>query len=91
MSSDRPRWSDTTLSWKPPCFTPPGAGTASASDSVQSSAPASSAGTRSTGGKVKSPRHVLYCRWDDDVLVVGRILGDVMEPELHITPDMDWE
>ncbi len=46
---------------------------------------------RSAGEKVKSPRHVLYCRWEEDLLVVGRILGDVMDPALHVTPDVDWE
>jgi toxin ParE1/3/4 len=34
--------------------------------------------SRSTGGRVKQPRHILYCRWEDDTLAVGRILGDVV-------------
>lgn len=46
--------------------------------------------SRSRGTPVRRPRHVLVCRWDDDTLVVGRILHDSMDPTRHLDPDMDW-
>ena len=47
--------------------------------------------TRSPGGKVHRPRHVLICRRDDDRLVVGRILHDSMELRRHLDPQQLWE
>ena len=35
--------------------------------------------SRSPGGNVYRPRHLLFCRRDGDVLVVGRVLHDAME------------
>ncbi|WP_432558168.1 type II toxin-antitoxin system RelE/ParE family toxin [Granulicoccus sp. GXG6511] len=35
-------------------------------------------------GKVRSPRHFLICRWDGDLLVVGRVLHDAMELRRHV-------
>lgn len=40
--------------------------------------------TRSPGGVVHRPRHFLICRLDGDVLVVGRVLHDAMEPHRHL-------
>lgn len=39
--------------------------------------------TRSPGGAVHRPRHVLLCRRDGDVLVVGRVLHDAMDLSRH--------
>lgn len=41
-------------------------------------------------GKVRHPRHLLVCRWDADVLVVGRVLHDSMDPSRHLDPESDW-
>lgn len=46
---------------------------------------------RSTGGKVKEPRHLMICRWDDSLLMVGRIFHEVQDPTLHFDPATDWE
>lgn len=47
--------------------------------------------TRSRGGNVHHPRHFLICRWDGQVLVVGRVLHDAMELRLHLDPRRPWE
>ncbi len=47
--------------------------------------------TRSPGGKVHRPRHVLIWRIDGDVMVVGRVLHDAMELRRHIAPQQPWE
>jgi toxin ParE1/3/4 len=46
--------------------------------------------TRSRRGLVRRPRHLLVCRWDGEVLVVGRVLHDSMDPTLHLDPQVDW-
>lgn len=45
---------------------------------------------RSHGGTVRRPRHLLICRWDGDILVVGRILHDTMDPTLHVDREAGW-
>ena len=45
---------------------------------------------RSRGGVVRRPRHLLVCRWEGDILVVGRILHDAMDPTLHLEAQVDW-
>lgn len=47
--------------------------------------------SRSSGGMVHRPRHLLICRRDDDLLVVGRVLHDAMELRRHLDPQQDWE
>lgn len=46
---------------------------------------------RSPGGNVRRPRHFLICRYDGDVLVVGRVLHDAMELRRHLDPQQPWE
>jgi toxin ParE1/3/4 len=46
--------------------------------------------TRSPGGIVRRPRHFLICRWDGEVLVVGRILHDAMDLRRH-ADQQRWE
>jgi len=46
---------------------------------------------RSSGERVKRPRHVFYCRWEGERLAIGRVLYDVMDPRLHVDPDASWE
>lgn len=45
---------------------------------------------RSPGGLVHRPRHVLSCREQADLLVVGRVLHDAMELRRH-RPPPTWE
>lgn len=45
--------------------------------------------SRSSGGTVRRPRHFLVCRWDDGVLVIGRVLHDAMELRRHLDPG-EW-
>jgi len=45
----------------------------------------------SPGGAVHRPRHVLICRRDGVVLVVGRVLHDAMELSRHLDPHQHWE
>lgn len=45
--------------------------------------------SRSSGGTVRRPRHFLVCRWDDDVLVIGRVLHDAMDLRRHLDPG-EW-
>lgn len=40
--------------------------------------------TRSPGGTVHRPRHLLICRRDGDILVVGRVVHDAMELRRHL-------
>lgn len=47
--------------------------------------------TRSPGGTVQRPRHFLICRRDGELLVVGRVLHDAMEPRRHVDPQRAWE
>lgn len=47
--------------------------------------------TRSPGGTVHRPRHFLICRRDGDVLVIGRVLHDAMDPRRHLNPQHPWE
>ena len=46
---------------------------------------------RSSEERVKRPRHILYCRWEGELLAIGRVLHEVMDPRLHVDPDADWE
>lgn len=45
---------------------------------------------RGGGQRVRTPRHILYCRWEGDVLAVGRVLHERMDPTQHVDPDTDW-
>jgi toxin ParE1/3/4 len=45
---------------------------------------------RARGSVVRHPRHVLVCRWEGGVLVVGRVLHETMDPTRHLDPDTDW-
>lgn len=45
---------------------------------------------RSRGEQVKTPRHLLFCRDEDELLAVGRVLHERMDPTLHIDPEIDW-
>lgn len=45
---------------------------------------------RTGGQRVMTPRHILYCRWEGDVLAVGRVLHERMDPTLHVDPETDW-
>lgn len=47
--------------------------------------------TRSPGGTVHRPRHFLICRQDGDVLVIGRVLHDAMDPRRQLDPLQPWE
>lgn len=47
--------------------------------------------SHSPGGMVHRPRHLLICRRDGDVLVVGRVLHDAMELRRHLDPQQPWE
>jgi toxin ParE1/3/4 len=46
--------------------------------------------SRSRRGVVRRPRHLLVCRRDGGILVVGRILHDTMDPILHLDSETDW-
>ncbi len=46
---------------------------------------------QSRGGPVRRPRHVLVCRREGDVLAIGRILHDSMDPSRHLAPETDWD
>ena len=39
-------------------------------------------------GVVRRPRHVLVCRFEPGLVVVGRVLHDAMESARHLDPDM---
>ncbi len=45
---------------------------------------------RAPGGRVQRPRHFLVCRWDDDMLVIGRVLHDAMDLRQHLDPGRTW-
>ena len=47
--------------------------------------------SRSPGGNVYRPRHLLICRRDGDILVVGRVLHDAMELRRHVNSQQPWE
>lgn len=47
--------------------------------------------THAPGGLVRHPRHFLICRFDDDLLVIGRVLHDVMDLPQHIPPAGRWQ
>ena len=46
---------------------------------------------RSPGGRVKRPRHLLFCRWRGDRLEVARLLHEAQDPALNLDPATDWE
>lgn len=45
--------------------------------------------SRSATGPVKNPRHVLVCRREDEVLAIGRVLHESMDPLRHL--DAAWQ
>lgn len=47
--------------------------------------------TRGSGKTVSRPRHFLICRREGDVLVIGRVLHDAMEPRRHVDSQQPWE
>ncbi|QDP94844.1 type II toxin-antitoxin system RelE/ParE family toxin [Microlunatus elymi] len=47
--------------------------------------------SRSRGGIVRRPRHFLICRREGEVLVVGRVLHDAMDPRRHVDPRQSGE
>jgi toxin ParE1/3/4 len=47
--------------------------------------------TRSPGGHVRRPRHLLVCRRDGDTPVIGRVLHDAMELRRHVDPSRTWD
>lgn len=46
---------------------------------------------RTREGTVGRPRHLLVCRRDGDMLVVGRILHENMNPQRHLDPVYTWD
>lgn len=47
--------------------------------------------TRTPGGKVNRPRHLLIYRRDGNTLVIGRVLHEAMELQRHIDPRETWD
>lgn len=47
--------------------------------------------SRSLGGQVLRPRHLLICRWEGDVLIIGRVLHDAMALRRHVELQERWE
>ena len=47
--------------------------------------------TRDSGKTVPRPRHLLICRLEGDVLVIGRVLHDAMEPRRHVDSQQPWD
>ena len=47
--------------------------------------------TRAPGKSVRRPRHFLIFRREGDVLVIGRVLHDAMEPRQHVDPEQSWD
>ena len=47
--------------------------------------------TRAPGKTVRRPRHFLICRREGDVLVIGRVLHDAMEPRRHVDSQQPWD
>lgn len=45
---------------------------------------------RSRGGDVRRPRHFLVCLPDGEILVIGRVLHEAMDLQLHVSAGMDW-
>lgn len=41
--------------------------------------------------RVRRPRHLLICRGDGEVLVVGRVLHDSMDLQQHVDAYRAWE
>lgn len=46
---------------------------------------------RSSGARVRQPRHFLVCRQDADALVIGRVLHDAMDLRRHIDRESRWD
>lgn len=46
---------------------------------------------RSAGGRVKTPRHLLLCRWEGEVLAIARVLHERQDPTRHFDANADWE
>lgn len=46
---------------------------------------------RSVAGVVRRPRHFLVYRIDGSMVVVGRIMHEAMELDLHFDPTESWE
>lgn len=41
--------------------------------------------------RVRHPVHVLVCRWRGDVLVIGRVLHERMDPTRYLDPTRGWD
>lgn len=46
---------------------------------------------RSSAEPVHQPRHFLIYKLDQDVVVIGRVLHDIMDLARHVEPDTIWE
>jgi len=42
------------------------------------------------GGRVNRPRHFLICRFDDEILIIVRMLHDAMDLGTRFDPGADW-
>lgn len=51
----------------------------------------SSSRARSPGERVGRPRHFLVCRWENTVLVVGRVLHDAMDVRQQLDSRHMWD
>lgn len=60
-------------------------------DSTRVGTRLSNSALRSRSGRVRTPRHLLLCRWEGDCLAVARMLHERQDPSLHFDPDNDWE
>lgn len=47
--------------------------------------------TNCYGQTVPRPRHFLICRREGEVLVIGRVLHDAMEPRRHVESQPVWD
>jgi toxin ParE1/3/4 len=46
---------------------------------------------RTGSGVVRRPRHFLIYRVDGEIVVIGRVLHDAMEPRRHVDADRSWQ
>ncbi len=51
----------------------------------------SQSSSHAPGIRVRRPRHFLVCRQEGDVLIIGRILHDAMDPQRHVDTGQPWE
>ncbi|MCR1784438.1 type II toxin-antitoxin system RelE/ParE family toxin [Nocardioides carbamazepini] len=47
--------------------------------------------SRCPAPRVRHPVHILVCRWRGDVLVVGRVLHERMDPTRYLDPTLGWD